>query len=371
MFSHLPDSFLQMNTIFISILIEALPFVLIGVFIASFIQMFISEKMIARIIPKNKFLAVVVGSCIGVFFPSCECGIVPIVRNLLSKGVPLHAGIAFMLTAPIINPVVLFSTYVAFGSTWQVPLLRVIGSLVVALIVGNLIAYFYKGTGLKDKFLAYEAADEKKMHPALALADGKVELAEPKIMQTAELTLEGASTGVISPSHEGTHAHAHAHEHEHAHTHDHEHDHAHDHGHEHHDHTHMGLGAKIWHTAQHAVDEFFSVGKFLVFGALIAAAMQTYIKTSTLVSIGHGPVLSIILMMVLAFVLSLCSEADAFIGASFRSVFSTQSIVAFLVFGPMLDIKNVMMMFATFKTKFVLLLISSVTIVVFIYALII
>ncbi|MEG7763219.1 permease, partial [Listeria monocytogenes] len=84
-------------------------------------------------------------------------------------------------------------------------------------------------------------------------------------------------------------------------------------------------------------DEFFSVGKYLVFGALIAAAMQTYIKTSTLVSIGHGPILSILLMMVLAFVLSLCSEADAFIGASFRSVFSTQSIVAFLVFGPMLD----------------------------------
>lgn len=66
--------------------------------------------------------------------------------------VPLHAGIAFMLTAPIINPVVLFSTYVAFGSTWEVPLLRVAGSLVVALVVGNIIAYFYKGTGLKERF---------------------------------------------------------------------------------------------------------------------------------------------------------------------------------------------------------------------------
>ncbi|EAG6182587.1 permease, partial [Listeria monocytogenes] len=174
MFSHLPDSFLQMNTIFISILIEALPFVLIGVFIAGFIQMFISEQFIAHVIPKNKFLAVIVGSLIGVFFPSCECGIVPIVRNLLAKGVPLHAGIAFMLTAPIINPVVLFSTYVAFGSTWEVPLLRVAGSLVVALVVGNIIAYLYKGTGLKDRFLKYEAASEKVAVPAanIALAVG-------------------------------------------------------------------------------------------------------------------------------------------------------------------------------------------------------
>ncbi|MBC1546248.1 permease [Listeria sp. FSL L7-1435] len=342
MFSHLPDSFLQMNTIFISILIEALPFVLIGVFIAGFIQMFISEQFIARVIPKNKFLAVIVGSFIGIFFPSCECGIVPIVRNLLAKGVPLHAGIAFMLTAPIINPVVLFSTYVAFGSTWEVPLLRVAGSLVVALVVGNIIAYFYKGTGLKDRFLKYEAASEKVAVPAgnLALAGGP---AESTTTNFQALTTEAASHN------------AHAHHH---------------HG-EEHTHAKMTLNQKIWHTVQHAVDEFFSVGKYLVFGALIAAAMQTYIKTSTLVSIGHGPILSILLMMVLAFVLSLCSEADAFIGASFRSVFSTQSIVAFLVFGPMLDIKNLMMMLGAFKAKFVLLIVTSVTIVVFLYALVI
>ncbi|MBC1885462.1 permease [Listeria seeligeri] len=341
MFSHLPDSFLQMNTIFISILIEALPFVLIGVFIAGFIQMFISEKFIARVIPKNKFLAVIVGSLIGVFFPSCECGIVPIVRNLLAKGVPLHAGIAFMLTAPIINPVVLFSTYVAFGSTWEVPLLRVAGSLVVALVVGNIIAYFYKGTGLKDRFLKYETASEKVAVPTgnLAIAGGNSEITTSHF-QALEVETE--------THHEHHHHHGEAHAHE-----------------------EMPLSQKIWHTVQHAVDEFFSVGKYLVFGALLAAAMQTYIKTSTLVSIGHGPVLSILLMMVLAFVLSLCSEADAFIAASFRSVFSTQSIVAFLVFGPMLDIKNLMMMLGAFKARFVVLIVTSVTIVVFLYALVI
>ncbi|MBC1485372.1 permease [Listeria seeligeri] len=342
MFSHLPDSFLQMNTIFISILIEALPFVLIGVFIAGFIQMFISEKFIARVIPKNKFLAVIVGSLIGVFFPSCECGIVPIVRNLLAKGVPLHAGIAFMLTAPIINPVVLFSTYVAFGSTWEVPLLRVAGSLVVALVVGNIIAYFYKGTGLKDRFLKYETASEKVAVPTgnLAIAGGNSEIT------TSHFQALEVETETHHEHHHHHHGEAHAHEE-------------------------MPLSQKIWHTVQHAVDEFFSVGKYLVFGALLAAAMQTYIKTSTLVSIGHGPVLSILLMMVLAFVLSLCSEADAFIAASFRSVFSTQSIVAFLVFGPMLDIKNLMMMLGAFKARFVVLIVTSVTIVVFLYALVI
>lgn len=337
MFQNLPDSFLQMNTIFISIMIEALPFVLIGVFIAGFIQMFISEAFIAKIIPKNRFLAVIVGSVIGVLFPSCECGIVPIVRNLIAKGVPLHAGIAFMLTAPIINPVVLFSTYVAFGSTWEVPMLRVLGSLVVAMVVGNAIAYFYKGEGLKEKFLLYETAGERK----------------EKEETPAVMAIAGMDGAIASGSAHTMHTEAeHHHHHEHS-----------------HDDVKMSMKDKIWHTLQHAVDEFFSVGKFLVFGALLAAAMQTYIKTSTLVSIGHGPVLSILLMMVLAFVLSLCSEADAFIGASFRSVFSTQSIVAFLVFGPMLDIKNLMMMLATFKAKFVAFIVIGVTVTVFVYAL--
>lgn len=335
MFQNLPDSFLQMNTIFISIMIEALPFVLIGVFIAGFIQMFISDAFIAKVMPKNRFLAVIVGSMIGILFPSCECGIVPIVRNLIAKGVPLHAGIAFMLTAPIINPVVLFSTYVAFGSTWEVPLLRVLGSLVVALVVGSAIAYFYKGEGLKEKFMLYETTAERNEN---------IERSEMTAIVGMDAVFTSGSAQTISSVETG---------------------------HDHHTHAtaKLSMKEKIWHTLQHAVDEFFSVGKFLVFGALLAAVMQTYIKTSTLVSIGHGPVLSILLMMVLAFVLSLCSEADAFIGASFRSVFSTQSIVAFLVFGPMLDIKNLMMMLATFKAKFVAFIVIGVTVTVFIYAL--
>ncbi|HCK0310654.1 TPA: permease, partial [Listeria innocua] len=211
---------------------------------------------------------------------------------------------------------------------------------------GNIIAYFYKGTGLKERFLKYEAASEKVAVPAgnLALAGGPS--GDVTTTKFQVLATEGAQA---EP----------------------EHDHAHHHHGEEHTHEKMSFSQKVWHTVQHAVDEFFSVGKYLVFGALIAAAMQTYIKTSTLVSIGHGPILSILLMMVLAFVLSLCSEADAFIGASFRSVFSTQSIVAFLVFGPMLDIKNLMMMLGAFKAKFVLLIVTSVTIVVFLYALVI
>jgi uncharacterized membrane protein YraQ (UPF0718 family) len=294
----LTQSFLQLNSIFISILIEAIPFVLIGVFIAGIIQMFVTEEMIAKVIPKNRFLAVLFATFVGALFPACECGIVPITRRLLLKGVPLHAGIAFMLTGPVINPIVLFSTFVAFGNRWDVMWYRGGLALVVSILIGLLLSYQFK---------------------------------------------ENQLIGTISTK-----------------------------GH-HHDHSHVNesLLKKFVGTLRHAIDEFFSVGKFLIIGAFVAAAMQTFIKTSTLLSVGQNELSASLVMMGLAFVLSLCSEADAFIASSFSSTFSLGSLLAFLVYGPMVDIKNTLMMLDAFNKRFVLILIFYITIFVLVGSLII
>lgn len=281
------SSFLQLNSIFISILIEAIPFILIGVILSGIIQMFVSEEMIARIMPKNRFLAVLFGALAGVLFPACECGIIPITRRLLLKGVPLHAGVAFMLTAPIINPIVLFSTFIAFGNRWSVVFYRGGLALAVSLVIGVILSYQFKDNQL------------------------------------------------LKPEEPG-----------------------------HHHHHHHTLLQKLGGTLRHAIDEFFSVGKYLIIGAFIAAAMQTYVKTSTLLAIGQNDVSSSLVMMGLAFVLSLCSEVDAFIASSFSSTFSLGSLIAFLVFGAMVDIKNLLMMLAAFKKRFVFLLITYIVVLV-------
>ncbi|MEI1420064.1 permease [Bacillus cabrialesii] len=281
------SSFLQLNSIFISILIEAIPFILIGVILSGIIQMFVSEEMITRIMPKNRFLAVLFGALAGVLFPACECGIIPITRRLLLKGVPLHAGVAFMLTAPIINPIVLFSTFIAFGNRWSVVFYRGGLALAVSVIIGIILSYQFKDNQL------------------------------------------------LKPDEPG-----------------------------HHHHHHHTLLQKLGGTLRHAIDEFFSVGKYLIIGAFIAAAMQTYVKTSTLLAIGQNDVSSSLVMMGLAFVLSLCSEVDAFIASSFSSTFSLGSLIAFLVFGAMVDIKNLLMMLAAFKKRFVCLLITYIVVLV-------
>ncbi|MFN7250001.1 MAG: permease [Anaerobacillus sp.] len=284
----IPASLLMFNTIFLSILIEAIPFVLIGVFIAGMIQVFVTEDQLCKLIPKNRFLAVTVSCVVGALFPACECGIVPIVRRLVAKGVPIFAGVGFLLTGPLINPIVTYSTYMAFGQDLRIAVLRMALGFFIALIIALFVSLLFKGSQLK---------------------------------KGQEI---GRESYVTKPP----------------------------------------LGERFKHMYQHAIDEFFSMGKYLVIGALLAAFVQTYVSTKAILGLGDGIVASTIVMMGLAYLLSLCSEADAFIGASFRHLFPETSILAFLIYGPMLDLKNTIMMMSIFKFKFVIVLITIITFVV-------
>ncbi|QIL46239.1 permease [Vagococcus coleopterorum] len=293
----LPNSILQMSTIFISIIIEAIPFVLFGCLVTGFLQSFLNAEKVSRIIPKNKVLAIISGMTLGFFFPSCECGIVPVVKELVRKGVPSYTAIAFMVTAPIINPVVLFSTYIAFNNLAYPVFLRVIGSLIVGLVVGLWLAYKYK-----DDILLVE--------------------------------VDGCDTCGVTK-------------------------------------TPTRFAEKVYHALTHSVDEFFDTGRYLVIGALLASAMQIFLQTSWLYPLAKNPITAVLAMLLLAFVLSLCSEADAFIGATMVSLFGLGPVIAFLVLGSMVDIKNLLMMKRHFKTEFIWKLIVIIVVIVFIYGLII
>ncbi|MBT2724868.1 permease [Bacillus sp. ISL-46] len=286
-----PPSLLNLNTIFLSILIEALPFVLIGVLIAGFIQIFVTEDLIQRWIPKNKFLAVIMSCIVGALFPACECGIVPIVRRLVSKGVPIHAAIGFMLTGPLINPVVITSTYMAFGNDIKIAGLRMGLGFLVSLMVAFAVSWVFKGNQLNASIGKDASAIHSKKQP---------------------------------------------------------------------------FSNRFWSMLIHSIDEFFDMGKYLIMGALIAATVQTYMPARALLETGSGPTSSLLVMMGLAYFLSLCSEADAFIGASFSSIFPLTSILGFLIFGPMMDLKNTIMMISVFRFRFVMVVLALIVSIVFI-----
>jgi uncharacterized protein len=294
------DNVQSFKTLFLSIILEAFPFVLLGVIVSALLQMFVSEQTIRRFTPKNPILGVLFACVVGIIFPLCECGMIPVIRRLMKKGMPVYVAVVFILVGPIINPVVYASTFMAFRSRPEIAYSRMALAFIVAFVIGLIIYRFVRNNPLRGS------------------------AAEPN---------------------NAVHNHAHDH-----------HEHHHHHGHHHHHEHPPAKTNRFLATFGHASDEFIDMGKYLIFGALLTALIQTLVSRESLVSIGQGEVVSHLFMMGFAYVLSLCSTSDAFVASSFATTFSTGSLLTFLVFGPMIDLKGTLMMLSTFKVRFVILL---------------
>lgn len=269
-------------TIFMGIFIEAVPFLLAGSVVSGLIEQFVDKGLVARLVPKRPLPAAFVGALLGFTFPVCECGVVPVTRRLYQKGLPMSVGIAFLLAAPVVNPIVLLSTYAAFG--W--------GPVLIGRFVFTVLIAF--GVGLLFSF------------------------AKPEDVLRSDAQLD-----------------------------------IHDHGHDHALPAYTSLRDRLWQALAIGGDDFMDMARYLILGSMLAAAMQTLVPQSALLALGGGPVLSIVVLMVLAFVLSICSTVDAFVALSFVNSFTPGSILAFLVFGPMVDIKSALMFLGVFKRRVV------------------
>ena len=288
------DIIKNISIIFISIFFESLPFLLLGSFISAVIENYVSNETISKMIPKNKILGSIVGVFLGFFIPACDCAVIPVSKRLLKKKVPINVAISFMLSSPIINPVVLLSTYYAFYRTNpNIFFLRIILGIVISLVIGVIMGVIFK-----DK----------------------------------DVVLPGVSDECSECCHDEDH---------------------------HHDE--KGFSAILRHTAY----DLFDVVKYLMFGALIASLVQVLIPRSILTLFNNNQILSIVVLMLFAYLISLCSTSDSFVGKSLLVNFSEGSIIAYLLLGPMIDIKNTMVLLGNYQKKFVITLITLIFIVIF------
>ncbi|SFF30270.1 hypothetical protein SAMN04487969_12431 [Paenibacillus algorifonticola] len=303
--------------LFLSIILEAIPFILLGVLFSGLLQVFVTDEMIRKFTPKNPIAGVLFGGLLGLAFPLCECGMIPVVRRLIRKGMPAYIGIVYLLAGPVVNPIVFTATFAAFRSAPEMAYARLILAFAVAVIIGLIMHVFMRKSPLRDE-----------REPQLA----------------------------VHSSHGDYHGHHHHNDaHDHVHSHKPKHDHSHSHGH-HHEEPRGSLSSRLSAMLGHASDEFFEMGKYLIFGAMLTAAIQTIMDRSVLASVADQPLLSYMAMMAFAFILSICSTSDAFIAASFGNVFTGGPLLAFLVFGPMIDFKNMLMLLSAFRIKIVLAL---------------
>ncbi|GAB4498077.1 MAG: permease [Anaerolineales bacterium] len=277
-FTWLWDRLNVFATVFLGIFVEAVPYLLLGTFASGLVEVFMDRNQMSRWVSNRPAAAAISGAFMGMIFPVCECGVVPLTRRLFKKGLPLSAGISFLLAAPVLNPIVILSTASAFG--WGEMLFwRFAASFIIAITVGLV-------------FSVQKDAGE-----------------------------------VLLPVFSG----------------------------EAHNHVHAEAGNSVAEKFRKAllitVDEFFDMGRYLIIGSLLAAGLQTFIAQSSLLAIGSGPVLSVLIMLLLAVLLSICSTVDSFVALGFTGAFSFGSILSFLVFGPMVDIKSAIMYLQVFKRR--------------------
>jgi uncharacterized membrane protein YraQ (UPF0718 family) len=304
-----PDSQQDFALAFLSILFEGVPFILLGTLISGFIDIYLPAGTMDRFLPKNKFLAVLTAGLMGAVFPVCECAVVPVIRRLVKKGLPVSCGLTNMLAAPIVNPITALSTWKAFQGQGAAMMTssRLLLGFMIAVAVGLIVSKLPLVYVLKAKLLE---SLEKENEP-------------------------------------------------HRHDHDHDHDHSccgHDHGHAHHHHKPAG-DQRLVAALRSAMKDFVDVAVYFSIGVSITALFNTGIAPGAqwLDSLATNPTAAPAALMVLAFILSLCSTSDAFIAATLDK-FSWGAKLAFLTFGPMMDVKLLFLYQTVLRKRFIVLL---------------
>ncbi|MFT4280111.1 MAG: permease [Microbacterium sp.] len=261
-------------TLAVSVLIESLPFVVLGVILSIVVQVWVPPGVIERWMPRNAWGRRAVLSLLGMLIPVCECGNVPFARGLLMRGFSVPETLTFLIAAPIVNPIVIITTHQAFGFDDGILIARLLGGYAIA----NLIGWLYS------------------RHPD---PDG---LVTDRFRATCEIVeTEG--------------------------------------------------GGRARRSLAQFVVELRAVMPALVIGSGVAGAVQVLVPRDALLAIGSNPALSIVAMIALAMIVSICSNVDSFFALSFASTFTPGSIVAFLLVGPLVDVKMLALLRTTFRSR--------------------
>ncbi|NJK36735.1 MAG: permease [Oscillatoriales cyanobacterium RM2_1_1] len=335
-------------TLFLSLLVEAIPFLLIGVLFSSVLLSLVDERKLLAYIPNHPLLGALFGSLVGFLFPVCECGNVPVARRLLIQGLPTSVAVGFLFAAPTINPIVIWSTWVAFRDQPEIVWLRVAFSLVIAVVLGWIF-------GVQQDLRPFVQPEIARMLPLPLLHSTVADAVEPPTLLTPGTYLlgqgnqpvrlesiplwQGASgSGNVSTSSSSFKS--------------------------------ISVSKSNFRSIfiapsrerltlilDNMVQEFRELGGVLVLGSAIAALIQVAVPREFILGLGQSPITSVVAMLLLGGIVSVCSTVDAFFALSFAATFTSGSLLAFLVFGPMVDIKTVGLMLSVFKTRAVVYLV--------------
>ncbi len=311
---------------FLGVLFESIPFLLLGAMVSGLIEVFVPARLMTRLLPKNPAGAVALAGLLGVIFPMCECGVVPIIRRLMGKGLPVACAVTYLLAAPVVNPIVAVSTFAAFNGQrpWVVVGFRLALSYAVAVLVGLLAHRLRPEEFLQPQVLETlpGRAGRRTAFRVGALAGGGGSLVAPFTGEAAtdprgepaSLAELEAVEAELRPT----------------------------------------LARRLLLALNRGAEDFLDVAVFVVIGAALASVFNTAIRQEAIRPLATNPWAATGVLMALAFFIAVCSTSDAFIAAALGRDFKLYAKLGFLVFGPMFDLKLVLLYSLVFRRRFVL-----------------
>ena len=298
--------------LFQGLLMEALPFLLLGVVIATVARWLAPGGRWLRNLPGHPLLGPLTGAGLGLALPACECGNVPVARRLLAAGAPMGTALGFLFAAPVLNPIVLASTWAAFPDRPWLLLLRPLGAVVVAVGLALLLGLLREGELLPGDLL-----EERRLSRPLA---------QLSLLERRSGLLGGAGTPPLPPPRPS-----------------------------------RPSAAEL---LRHGSGEFLSLALVLVVGCAIAALVQTLLPRQWFLALGGQPTLSILALMLFALVVSVCSSVDAFLALGFAAQITPGALLAFLLLGPVIDLKLIGLLGQIFRPRALLLTLAGSSLLV-------
>ena len=307
--------FSTIHTVFTGIVLQAVPFMLLGALLSSALYAFVPDRLLIKLFPKKYGIGFLTALFAGALFPVCECAAVPLMRSLIKKGVAMPIAVTFMLASPIVNPISIVSTLYAFPQQPSVAFYRLSFGLLIAFAIGLLLLFYPE-----EKYLKEDFDREPSVQPhTFGGVDTAFRLATGRSAQNSRSEPQSDNFGSITAESKV-----------------------------------QWLQVKVYALLMHTCSEFFTTAPFLILGAFITALIRAAVPQEFFSITSSSTAGSLLVMMLFAFVFSACSTSDAFIARSFLNRFPSGSILGFLVYGPMMDIKNLFMLLSLFKKRFVI-----------------
>lgn len=305
------NPWMPVNTIIMGVaglLLQAVPFTLIGVLVSAAVETWITADFIEKHAPKSIANGFLAAILAGVCVPVCDCVVVPTFSRLVARKLPLPCAVTFLCAVPVVNPVSIWATWYAFADVPAVAVTRLALGVGVALLVGiSFVIFPVKSQVLREKFFIKSCGS------------------------TCDSCDFDNNVGPL-----------------------------------------ISFKDHLKIYAHHVYADFMRLMPIILFGTTVASIIRVWLGADPASKINTTTVfVAIPAMMLIAYASSLCSSSDAVIARSLAASLPMSSVIVFLLFGPMLDIKNTLMLIEDFKGKFVIRLTATIVVICLLAALLV